>query len=104
MLFAAAGTALLVLVVVTSVRAARRRLSYGRWHLVHQVPPAVAQPAACGPDRGDDDQHQKGGPGRREQHVLLRRRDRPELAEGTRPSGPRVADGDQRDVGEQRRE
>jgi predicted ferric reductase len=35
MLFAAAGTALLVLVVVTSVRAARRRLRYGRWHLVH---------------------------------------------------------------------
>lgn len=35
MLLAAAGTALLVLVVVTSVRAARRRLRYESWHLMH---------------------------------------------------------------------
>lgn len=35
MLLAAAGTALLVMVVVTSVRAARRRLRYESWHLLH---------------------------------------------------------------------
>ncbi|MFB9386600.1 ferric reductase-like transmembrane domain-containing protein [Pseudonocardia petroleophila] len=35
MLLAAAGTACLVLVVVTSVRAARRRLRYESWHLLH---------------------------------------------------------------------
>jgi predicted ferric reductase len=35
MLLATAGTALLVLVVVTSVRAARRRLRYESWHLMH---------------------------------------------------------------------
>jgi predicted ferric reductase len=35
MLLAAAGTALLVLVVVTSVRAARRRQRYETWHLIH---------------------------------------------------------------------
>ena len=35
MLLATAGTALLVLVVVTSVRAARRRLRYESWHLLH---------------------------------------------------------------------
>jgi predicted ferric reductase len=35
MLLATAGTALLVLVVATSVRAARRRLRYESWHLLH---------------------------------------------------------------------
>jgi predicted ferric reductase len=35
MLLAAAGTAALVMVVVTSVRAARRRLRYESWHLMH---------------------------------------------------------------------
>ncbi len=35
MLLATAGTGLLVLVVVTSVRAARRRLRYESWHLLH---------------------------------------------------------------------
>ena len=35
MLLAAAGTACLVLVVVTSIRAARRRLRYESWHLLH---------------------------------------------------------------------
>jgi len=35
MLLAAAGTACLVLVVVTSVRAARSRLRYESWHLLH---------------------------------------------------------------------
>lgn len=35
MLLAAVGTAFLVLVVVTSVRAARRRLRYESWHLLH---------------------------------------------------------------------
>ncbi|WP_410574748.1 ferric reductase-like transmembrane domain-containing protein [Amycolatopsis sp. cmx-4-61] len=35
MLLAAAGTAALVLVVMTSVRAARRRLRYESWHLLH---------------------------------------------------------------------
>jgi predicted ferric reductase len=35
MLLAVAGTAALVLVVVTSVRAARRRLRYESWHLLH---------------------------------------------------------------------
>jgi predicted ferric reductase len=35
MLLATAGSALLVLVVVTSVRAARRRLRYESWHLLH---------------------------------------------------------------------
>lgn len=35
MLLATAGTALLVLVVVTSVRMARRRLRYESWHLLH---------------------------------------------------------------------
>jgi predicted ferric reductase len=35
MLLALAGTALLVLVVVLSVRAARRRLRYESWHLLH---------------------------------------------------------------------
>jgi predicted ferric reductase len=35
MLLATAGTLLLVLVVVTSVRAARRRLRYESWHLLH---------------------------------------------------------------------
>ncbi len=35
MLLAAAGTALLVMVVVTSMRAARRRLRYESWHLLH---------------------------------------------------------------------
>ena len=35
MLLATAGTALLVMVVVTSVRAARRRLRYESWHLLH---------------------------------------------------------------------
>ncbi|WP_305786298.1 ferredoxin reductase family protein [Symbioplanes lichenis] len=34
-LLATAGTAALVLVVVTSVRRARRRLRYERWHLLH---------------------------------------------------------------------
>jgi len=35
MLLAAAGTVCLVLVVVTSIRAARRRLRYESWHLLH---------------------------------------------------------------------
>ncbi|MFD0575311.1 ferredoxin reductase family protein [Dactylosporangium darangshiense] len=35
MLLAAAGTAALVMVTVTSVRAARRRLRYESWHLLH---------------------------------------------------------------------
>lgn len=35
MLLATAGTALLLLVVVTSVRRARRRLRYESWHLLH---------------------------------------------------------------------
>jgi predicted ferric reductase len=35
MLLATAGTAALILVVVTSVRAARRRLRYESWHLLH---------------------------------------------------------------------
>lgn len=35
MLLATAGTLLLVLVVVTSVRAARRKLRYESWHLLH---------------------------------------------------------------------
>ncbi|WP_447924441.1 ferredoxin reductase family protein [Georgenia muralis] len=35
MLLAAAGTALLTLVVVTSIRAARRRTRYETWHLIH---------------------------------------------------------------------
>ncbi|SDP38741.1 Predicted ferric reductase [Nakamurella panacisegetis] len=35
MLLATAGTAALVVVVVTSVRAARRRLRYESWHLLH---------------------------------------------------------------------
>lgn len=35
MLLAAAGTALLVMVVALSVRAARRRLRYESWHLLH---------------------------------------------------------------------
>ena len=35
MLLATAGTALLVLVVVTSMRAARRKLRYESWHLLH---------------------------------------------------------------------
>ena len=35
MLLAAAGTTALVMVVVTSIRAARRRLRYESWHLLH---------------------------------------------------------------------
>jgi predicted ferric reductase len=35
MLLAAAGTACLVMVVATSIRAARRRLRYESWHLLH---------------------------------------------------------------------
>ncbi|WP_295010223.1 ferredoxin reductase family protein [uncultured Microbacterium sp.] len=35
MLLATAGTALLILVVVTSIRRARRRLRYESWHLLH---------------------------------------------------------------------
>lgn len=35
MLLAAAGTLLLVLVVVTSIRRARRKLTYESWHLLH---------------------------------------------------------------------
>ena len=35
MLLALAGTLCLVMVVVTSVRAARRRLRYESWHLLH---------------------------------------------------------------------
>ena len=35
MLLAAAGTVCLVLVVVTSIKAARRRLRYESWHLLH---------------------------------------------------------------------
>ena len=35
MLLATAGTGMLVMVVVTSVRAARRRLRYESWHLLH---------------------------------------------------------------------
>ncbi len=35
MLLAVAGTACLVMVVVTSVRAARRRMRYESWHLIH---------------------------------------------------------------------
>ncbi|MEV4639538.1 ferredoxin reductase family protein [Actinoplanes sp. NPDC049548] len=35
MLLAAAGTVLLVMVVITSMRAARRRLRYESWHLLH---------------------------------------------------------------------
>ena len=35
MLLATAGTAALIMVVVTSVRAARRRLRYESWHLLH---------------------------------------------------------------------
>ncbi len=38
MLLAVAGTLCLVLVVVTSVRAARRRLRYESWHLLHLYP------------------------------------------------------------------
>lgn len=35
MLLAAAGTAALVAVVITSIRAARRRMRYESWHLIH---------------------------------------------------------------------
>ncbi|MET0954349.1 MAG: ferric reductase-like transmembrane domain-containing protein, partial [Cryobacterium sp.] len=35
MLLAAAGTAALIMVVVTSIRAARRRMRYESWHLLH---------------------------------------------------------------------
>jgi predicted ferric reductase len=35
LLWASVGTALLILVVVTSIRAARRRLRYESWHLIH---------------------------------------------------------------------
>src|SRR4051812_24143492 len=35
MLLATAGTGLLIMIVVTSVRAARRRLRYESWHLLH---------------------------------------------------------------------
>lgn len=35
MLFATVGTVLLIMVVVTSIRAARRRLRYESWHLLH---------------------------------------------------------------------
>jgi predicted ferric reductase len=35
MLLATAGTTLLILVVVTSIRAARRRIRYESWHLLH---------------------------------------------------------------------
>lgn len=35
MLFATVGTILLIMVVVTSIRAARRRLRYESWHLLH---------------------------------------------------------------------
>ncbi|MHA6758303.1 ferredoxin reductase family protein [Streptacidiphilus sp. PAMC 29251] len=35
MLFASVGTILLIMVVATSVRAARRRLRYESWHLIH---------------------------------------------------------------------
>ena len=35
MLLAVAGTACLIMVVVTSIRAARRRLRYESWHLLH---------------------------------------------------------------------
>ncbi|HEY4570591.1 MAG TPA: oxidoreductase, partial [Kribbella sp.] len=35
MLLATAGTAALIMVVVTSIRAARRRLRYESWHLMH---------------------------------------------------------------------
>ncbi|MEU9883340.1 ferredoxin reductase family protein [Streptomyces phaeochromogenes] len=35
MLFASVGTVLLIMVVVTSIRAARRRLRYESWHLLH---------------------------------------------------------------------
>jgi len=35
LLLAVAGTALLIMIVVTSVRAARRRLRYESWHLLH---------------------------------------------------------------------
>src|ERR1700712_919101 len=35
MLLATAGTAALVMVVVTSIRAARRKLRYESWHLIH---------------------------------------------------------------------
>jgi predicted ferric reductase len=35
MLLATAGTALLIMVVVTSIKAARRRLRYESWHLLH---------------------------------------------------------------------
>jgi ferredoxin-NADP reductase len=35
MLLAAAGTACLIMVVVTSIRAARRKLRYESWHLLH---------------------------------------------------------------------
>ena len=35
MLLAVAGTACLIMVVVTSVKAARRRLRYESWHLLH---------------------------------------------------------------------
>jgi hypothetical protein len=50
MLLAVAGTACLVMVVVTSVKAARRRLRYESWHLLHLyaylgVGPGPAAPA-----------------------------------------------------------
>ena len=35
MLLATAGTAALIAVVVTSIRAARRRMRYESWHLIH---------------------------------------------------------------------
>ena len=35
MLLATAGTALLVVVTVTSIRRARRKLRYESWHLLH---------------------------------------------------------------------
>ena len=55
MLLALAGTVALVMVVVTSMRAARRRLRYESWHLIHLyaylgVGPGAAAPAV---DRQD---------------------------------------------------
>ena len=49
MLLAVAGTVCLVMVVVTSVRAARRRMRYESWHLLHLYAYLGAGPGAAAP-------------------------------------------------------
>ncbi len=58
MLLAVAGTLCLILVVITSIKAARRKLRYESWHLLHlyaYLGPVWRCRTSCGPGRTSSD-------------------------------------------------